>query len=102
MGISKTSCAALVISIVALVFAVWPLIFPTRGASLTPYIYHVDKTIEISQQDQILELQCYVIDRYRKPLFGEPYGGKFPLLGCDDLRSDINKVYLRDHKSGID
>ena len=35
MAISKTSCAALVKSIVALIFAVWPLVFPANGESHT-------------------------------------------------------------------
>ena len=70
MAISKTSCAALVISIVALVFAVWPLAFPAKGESITPYVTFNAHTRELSLEERVMELQCWMVnfhqeDKYR-------------------------------------
>lgn len=66
MTISKTSCAALVISIVALVFAVWPLAFPAKGESIAPYLSYSNlETKELSLEEMVLELQCATINHHR-------------------------------------
>lgn len=66
MGATKTSLAALVIAILALIFAVWPLISPSKGPAISPHIFGQLQTNEISLENQILELQCFVVQLTRR------------------------------------
>ena len=60
MEASKTSIAALIIAILALILSVWPLISTTKGPAVSPDIFGYPVSRDISLEKQILELQCYV------------------------------------------
>jgi hypothetical protein len=60
MGATKTSIAALIISVLALILAAWPSISPAKGPAISPDLFPYESTGEINLQNQVLELQCYV------------------------------------------
>ena len=75
MAISKTSCAALVKSIIALIFAVWSLVFPAKGESITPDLtYNSLETREPKMEERVLELQCATVSHHQT--YGPDYWPK--------------------------
>jgi len=86
LRISKTSSAGLVISVVALIFAVWPLIFPTKGEAISPYITYNFESRELSLEEQVMELQCWMVNYHQRDRMQPAYPQKHKTqMKCQDL-----------------